>query len=175
VDCIHATLEDYPEVEMRIDGQRLDDIALVLSLWGVLARESGIVLAGVGLESARRRDRPAESILLLRMTRVGVVSVAIGGVVLGVFGQWLVGLGRLGNGSGWVGASIGLLALTPAIGGVGGQRPKRTRRLATERIANRAPAAIDLRELLNDRWSRRANYAAVVLVVPILALMVFKP
>jgi hypothetical protein len=38
-----------------------------------------------------------------------------------------------------------------------------------------APAAIDLRELLNGRWSRRANYAAVVPVVLILALMVFEP
>jgi hypothetical protein len=102
VDCIRPTLEepDCPEAEMRTEGQRVDDTALVLYPLGVLPREPGIVLAGVGLESARRRDRPAEIILLLRMTRAGVVSVAIGGVVRGVFDQWLIRLGHFGNGSG---------------------------------------------------------------------------
>jgi uncharacterized membrane protein len=153
----------------------LDDIALFLHLLGVLLFVSGIVLAGVGFESARRRDRPAEIVLLLGVTRVGVVLAAIGGVVVGVFGLWLVRLGRFGYGSGWVDASIGLFALALALGGVGGQRPKRARRLARRLIADRASADDDLRDLLNDRGSRRANYAAAVLVVAILALMVFKP
>lgn len=61
------------------------------------------------------------------------------------------------------------------LGGLGGQRPKKARKLAT-RLADEGRATTpELRDLLDDRLSRLANYASATLVVAILALMVFKP
>jgi hypothetical protein len=62
------------------------------------------------------------------------------------------------------------------LGGLGGQRPKRARRLAAELAQEGLPPTCDLRSLLDDRLSRAANYySSAALVLAILALMVFKP
>lgn len=66
------------------------NVAFFFHILGVLLFVSGIVVAGVAFEAARRRQRSAEVALLLGLTRVGVVLVAVGGVLAGVFGLWLV-------------------------------------------------------------------------------------
>lgn len=90
------------------------------------------MLAGIAFETARRREQPSEIALLLGLTRTGVQLVAVGGLLLPIFGLWLVHLGHFGYRAGWVDASIVLyvvaLALALALGGVGGQRPKQARR-----------------------------------------------
>jgi uncharacterized membrane protein len=153
----------------------MDDLALFFHLLGALLFVAGIVLAGAAFEVARGRERPAEIALLLGLTRLGVLLVAIGGLLLPVFGLWLVHLGRFGYGSGWVDAAIVLYAIALVLGGVGGQRPKQARRLAARLAREGAPASPELRALLDDRVSRTANYASALVVVAILALMVFKP
>jgi hypothetical protein len=62
-----------------------------------------------------------------------------------------------------------------ALGAVGGQRPKQARLLASRLGAQGQSTSAELRELLDDRLSRAANYLAAVVVVAILVLMVFKP
>ena len=151
------------------------NVALVLHLLGAITFAAGIAVAGVAFEAARRRNQPAEIALLLSITRIGVVLVAVGTLLIGVFGLWLVHLGSWGYGSGWVDTSIALYVGALALGGFGGQRPKQARRLATDLAQQRAPADSELRALLDDPISRGANYGSLVLILAIVAIMVFKP
>ncbi len=153
----------------------MDDVALFLHLLGALLFVAGIVLAGVCFEVARRREQPGEIALLLGLTRTGVVLVGVGAVLLLGFGLWLVHLRHFGYGAGWVDAAITLYVVVLALGALGGQRPKQARRLASRLAADGAPANLELRALLDDRLSLATNYAAAVVVLAILALMVFKP
>jgi uncharacterized membrane protein len=153
----------------------VDDVALFFHLLGAFLFVAGIVVAGVAFESARRRERPAEIALLLSTSRIGVLLVAVGGLMLPVFGLWLVHLGDFGYGAGWVDAALALYVVTLVLGALGGQRPKRARHLATE-LASRGEAATpELRALLDDPRGRAVNYAAGAIVVAIVVLMVFKP
>jgi hypothetical protein len=153
----------------------MEELALFLHLLGALTFTAGIAVAGLAFESARRRERPDEIALLLGLTRAGALLVVAGGALLLGCGIWLVGLEDVGFGAGWIQAAIALFALAMVLGGLGGQRPKRARLLATALAGRDAPLSSELRELLDDRPSRAANYVSAALVLAILALMVFKP
>jgi uncharacterized membrane protein len=113
--------------------------------------------------------------LLLGLTRIGVILVGVGAVLLLDFGLWLVHLGRFGYDAGWVDAAIVLYFAALALGAVGGQRPKQARRLAARLAEREAPVTEELRALLDDRVSRVESYASLLVVLVILVLMVFKP
>ncbi len=151
------------------------DVALFLHLVGVLVFVAGFVVAGVAFEAACRRERPGEVALLLGLARVAIVLVGAGALVLLAFGLWLVSITGVGYGAGWVGGAIVLYVVALVLGGIGGQRPKRARRLARELADAGASASDELRGLLRDPASRVINYAAAAAVLAILALMVFKP
>jgi uncharacterized membrane protein len=152
------------------------DTAFFLHIVGVLAFVSGIAVAGVAFEAARRRRAPAEIATLLGLARSGAALVGLGSLLAGVFGLWLVHLGHWGYGSGWVDGSIALFVVVMALGGIGGRRPREARLLAARLAADGAPdAGGELRALLDDRASRLANYASLAGVVAIVALMCFKP
>jgi uncharacterized membrane protein len=153
----------------------MEDVGLFFHLLGAFLLVSGMAVAGVGFEAARRRDQPDQIALLLGLTRVGVLLVGVGTVLVLVFGLWLVELGGWGYGAGWVDGALGLLLVAVVLGGVGGQRPKRARRLAVQLSADGAPGTTELRALLDDGFSRSANYASGALLLAIVALMVFKP
>jgi uncharacterized membrane protein len=144
-------------------------------LVGVLLFVAGVFVAGAGFESARRRDQPAEIVLLLGLSRSGVVLVLTGGLLLLACGLWLVDLEDVGYGTGWVVAAIMLFLLALSLGGFGGLGPKRARMLATALAEEGKPMTPQLRALLDAPLSRTANYAATGLIGAILALMVFKP
>jgi hypothetical protein len=61
------------------------------------------------------------------------------------------------------------------VGAIGGQRPKRARLLAERLAAENEAAPVELRKLLDDRLSLALNYAAALLVVAALVIMVWKP
>jgi uncharacterized membrane protein len=150
-------------------------VVLVLHLLGAFMFVAGIVLTAGVFEVARRRPEPAEVALLLATTRLGVLLVALGTVLTGAFGLWLVHLGHWGYGSTWVSTSIALYAAALALGGLGGRRPKQARRRAT-RLAREGERADDeLRALLDDPLSRAANYASLLMIVAVVVLMVLKP
>jgi MFS family permease len=153
----------------------MENVAFFFHIVGVMQFVAGIVLAGAAFEAARRRERPSEIALLLGLTRVGVVLVAVGTVLAGVFGLWLVHLGKWGYGAGWVDASIVLFLVVIGLGGVGGRRPKEARLLASRLAEQDVGADGELRALLDDRVSRAENYVSLLLVLVIIALMVFKP
>jgi uncharacterized membrane protein len=148
--------------------------ALFLHLVGALLFFSGLAVAAVAQLSARRRRRPSEVALLLGAARTGVLLVALGAVLILVFGLWLTDLSGYGF-DGWVLAALVLFAVAVVLGGLGGQTPKRARRLA-ERLASGAdePSA-ELRALLRDPRADALNAAAAVAAVAVLVLMVWKP
>jgi uncharacterized membrane protein len=153
----------------------MEDVALFFHLVGAFSLIAGVIVAGVALETARRREKPAEIALLLGLSRIGVLLVGVGTLFVLVFGLWLVHLGDWGYGAGWVDGALGLLAVTMVLGTIGGQRPKRARRLATRLAADEAPVSPELRALLDDRPTLAANYLSALLLVAIVGLMVFKP
>jgi uncharacterized membrane protein len=152
----------------------VENVALFFHLVGALLFVAGIAVAGVAFEAARRRERPAEIALLLGIARAGVPLVVVGGLLLPVFGVWLVHLGTFGYGSAWVDASIALYAVALTLGGLGGRRPKQARQLARQLGADAVEVSGELRALLDDPLARMANYGSIAVVLAILALMVFK-
>jgi uncharacterized membrane protein len=151
------------------------EVALFFHLLGALAFVAGIVVAGVMLEAARRRERPSEIALLLALARVGVLLVGAGATLVLAFGLWLVHLEGVGYGASWIDVALALYVVALVLGALGGQRPKQARRLASRLAADGAPASRELRALLDDPASLAANYASAAAVLAILVLMVFKP
>jgi len=152
----------------------VENVVLFFHLLGAFLFVSGIVLAGVAFEAARRRETPAEIALLLGLARIAVVFVGVGALLVGAFGLWLVNVGHFGYRSGWVGAAIALFIIVLALGAYGGQTPAKARKLATATAAQNGPMSEELRTLLDDLPSRAANYSALAIVVAIVVLMVFK-
>lgn len=153
-----------------------DSWALLFHLLGAFLFVGGMIVAGVAFEAARRRHEPAEIALLLGLTRIGVLFVALGALVVLPFGLWLVHLGRFGYGAGWVDAALALFVAVAVMGGIGGQRPKRARKLAARLAREEQPESAELRALLDDRPALALkNYLSAGLVLAIIVLMVFKP
>lgn len=153
----------------------MENVALFFHLLGAFAFVAGTIVAGVAFETARRKTTPAEIALLLGLSRIGVMLVALGTLLVLGFGLWLVHLGDWGYGAGWVDAALGLLAATVVLGTVGGQRPKQARKLAARLAAEHAPVNDELRTLLDDRATLATNYLSALMLLAIIALMVFKP
>lgn len=150
-----------------------DDWALFFHLLGGFLFVGGVIVAGVAFEAARRRHQPAEIALLLGLTRVGVLLVAVGALVVLPFGLWLVHLGDWGYGAGWADSALALFVAV--LGAVGGQRPKRARKLAKQLTREQQPERAELRALLDDRGALALNYLSGLLVLAMVVLMVFKP
>jgi uncharacterized membrane protein len=148
----------------------MDEAALFLHLLGVVTLFAGMAVAAVGLEAARRRERPQDVALLLGVTRIGVVLVGAGLVLAVACGFWLLDLTEFDLGDAWVEAALGLVVLGAVLGSLGGRRPKQARLLA-ERQASRD----EVRRLLDDPLSRLLNAAAAAAYLAVLALMVWKP
>jgi uncharacterized membrane protein len=150
-------------------------VALLLHLVGVIAYFSGLALATAGLVAARRRTLPSEIAAILALARSGALLVAAGMVVLVACGFWLVSILDLEFGATWLDVSIALFAVSFFLGGVGGQAPKRARRLA-ERLAGGANEPTDeLRALLGHRPSDVLNGLGMLASLAVLVLMVWQP
>jgi uncharacterized membrane protein len=152
----------------------MESFALFCHLLGAFLLVGGMVVTGVAFEAARRGQTPVQIATLLGLARVGALLVVTGTVLVAAFGLWLVDLSDVGYSAGWVDAALALFAVTIVLGGVGGRRPKRARRLSVaERDAR--DVSPELRLLLDDGAARVLNYLAALLVIAIVALMVFKP
>ena len=138
---------------------------------GVVTLFAGMAVAAVGLGTARRRERPEEIVLLLGLTRIGVVLVGAGLVLAVGCGFWLLDVTEFDLGAAWVEAALGLVVLGAVLGSLGGRRPKRARLLAERRTV----LDPELRRLIDDPLSLWLNGAAAAAYVAVLALMVWKP
>jgi len=143
-------------------------VALFLHLLGALLFVSGAVVAGVAFEAGRRRGHVRDVAVLLGVTRAGVALVAAGGILVLAFGLWLAT--RTGGFRTWVDVALALFAVSAALGAAGGRRPRQARVLAQS-----GGTLAEIRRLLDDPWSRAANYVSALLVLPILALMIWQP
>ena len=143
-------------------------------VFGAFLFFGGALVAGVVLEAAARRERPDEIALLLGLARVGAAIVLAGTVLVLGAGLWLAAdIDQLGEA--WVVVSLVLFLASLVLGALGGQRPKRARRLAAQLARGGEEASTELRRLLGDPLSRLANYASSALVVAVLVLMVWQP
>lgn len=150
------------------------ELALLVHILGVLLFFGGALVAGVTFEAARRRERPSEIALLLGVSRVGALLVAAGALLTFGGGMWLAEeIDQFG--ATWLRASLALFLLSIVLGALGGQRPKRARRLARRSAGEGDAMSPELRRLLDDPLSRAANYASTALVLVILVLMVWQP
>jgi uncharacterized membrane protein len=158
----------------RTAGVTSYELGLLVHLLGVLLFFGGALVAGVAFEAARRRGRPSEVALLLGLTRVGAMLLAIGALLTLGGGLWLAEeVDQFGEP--WLQVALGLFVLALVLGALGGQRPKRARRLARNLAEQDATTTPELRRLLDDRLSLTANYASTALVLVILVLMVWQP
>jgi uncharacterized membrane protein len=134
----------------------------------------GTVAATLNL-AALGRDQPSEIVLLFGLIRIAVASILIGTVLAFVFGLWLVHEAGYGYGEGWVVASIVLLILGNALGGIGGRRDDQTAQLARQLAASGDAPSADLRARVRDPISLTLSYGSGLILVAILALMIWKP
>ena len=150
------------------------EIGLAVHIFGVMIFFGGALLVGVVFETARQRDRPSEVALLLGLTRIGALIVVAGAVLVFGAGLWLAGEVDQ-SGEAWLRTSLGLFVVALVLGALGGQEPKKARRLATRLACEGDEMTQELRLLLDDPLSRVANYGSSLLVVVILVLMVWQP
>ena len=151
------------------------EAALFLHVLGAVLLFAGMAVAGAGLWAAAHREKPSEVALLLGLTRIGVLLVALGTVLVLAFGLWLVHLTGYGYGDGWVSAALALFVLSSALGAAGGRRPKQARLLATKLADEGDGPDPAVRRLLLDRTALALNYGAALAAFAILALMIWKP
>lgn len=148
--------------------------ALFLHLVGAILFFAGLGVAAVGQGAARLRSRPSEVAVLLGAARWGVAMVGAGTLLALAAGLWLLDLTAYGF-DGWIVASLGLLAVAIVAGGLGGQAPKRARRLAERLTGEGDQRSVELDRALRAPVADALNWTAAAAVVAILALMVWKP
>ena len=148
---------------------------LFAHLVGALCFFAGAAVAGTLQLAALRRERPSEILALLRLTRVGVLLVAIGAVFTLAFGIALAEQLDYGLGPAWIRAALGLWAASVVLGALGGRTARHARYLA-ERLAGEGDeASPELRALVAHRPSLWLSALSGIAIVAVLVLMVWKP
>ncbi len=153
----------------------LAHVLLFFHLLGAFAFFAGAAVAGTLQLDATRRERPSEILLLLRLTRVGVLLVAAGATFTLAFGVALAEHLGYALSQAWIQASLGLWVASMALGAYGGRTARHARYLA-ERLAGEGDEpSQELRALVASRPSLAASYASGLILVAIVVLMVWRP
>lgn len=148
---------------------------LLFHLLGGFLFVSGAAVAAVLQLAAMRRERPGEIAALLGAIRAGVLLVAIGSVLVLLFGIWLAEHAGYGLGEGWVSLALGLFVLAVVFGGAAGRHDKATRMLAVQLAEDGDRPSPELHRRLRNPIPLALNYGSGALVVAILVVMVWKP
>jgi len=148
---------------------------LFFHLIGAVCFFAGGAVAGTLQAGALRRERPSEILVLLRLTRIGVLLVLAGAVLTLVFGIALAHHAGYGLRPAWIRAALALWLAAIGLGAAGG----RTARLARYRAEELAGAGdepdAELRALVADRRSLVFSWLSGLLLLAILVLMVWRP
>lgn len=148
--------------------------ALFVHLAGAILFFAGLAVATVAETSARARRRPSEIALLLGGARWGVLLVVAGLILAVGAGFWLLEETAYGLDP-WVQAALALVVVALVAGGIGGQGPKRARRLAERLAASGDEPSAELDAALRAPVAAAFNWLAAAAAVAVLALMVWKP
>jgi uncharacterized membrane protein len=154
-----------------------DDWILALHVLSAFAYVAGVVLFWVLIVAIRRTDTPDGTIRMRPVSRVGIVSVGIGGVGTIVLGIWLAfSVGGYDIWDGWIIAAIVLWAIAGALGGRTGAEYTAGLNKAEElRAAGQNGPSAEL--LAVNRTQRGLVLHSIVTVVLVLILvdMIWKP
>ena len=149
---------------------------LVFHVLGAFLVIGGAVFSGVLNFFAMQRERPSEVVVLCRMVRIAVSSIAVGMTLTLVFGLWLIGdLDFVKWSDAWVIIALILWVVANALGGVGGKREKATRELAEQLAAAGDAPSVELRARMRDPLTLALSWGSGLVVIVILALMIWKP
>jgi uncharacterized membrane protein len=150
---------------------------LFLHVAGAFLLVGGTVAAATLTIASRRRERPSEVALLLRLVSSAVFVIGAGVAATLIFGLWLVHESPYGYSYGqtWVIAAVVLWVVSNALGGVGGNREKKIRQLAERLVAAGDAPSPELTARLRDPVSLVLNFGSGAVVFVILALMIWKP
>jgi uncharacterized membrane protein len=149
---------------------------LLFHMAGAFMVVGGATLAGIFNIAAQRRDRPSEIVVLLRLTRIAVVSILVGMTVALIFGLWLVAdLDFVNWSDAWIIIALILWVVANALGGAGGKRDKAAHELAEQLAAQGDQPSPELRARLRDPVSLALSWGSGVVVIVILVLMIWKP
>jgi len=148
---------------------------LFLHMTGAFLFLGAAVASLIFTVAAQRYERPSEIALILRLQSYVIPAFAIGGLLLLVFGLWLVDDAGFSYTDGWVIAALVLFILSNVAGAVGGKRAEPARELA-ERLApeNDAPNT-ELKARMRDPAMLALDYGAALLGFAVLVLMIWKP
>jgi uncharacterized membrane protein len=147
----------------------------MLHMTGAFFFVSGSVTAGVLNVLAGRAERPTETALLLRLTKIAVRVIGVGAATTLIFGIWLWHRQGFGFGTFWIWASLVLWLVANALGGIGGKHQERTRKLAEQLGAAGDTMTDELRALVRDPRGNALSWLAGVAALGILVLMIWKP
>jgi uncharacterized membrane protein len=148
---------------------------LFFHVTGAFLLLGGGVIAAVLNLAALRRERPSEILLLFGLIRIGVVAILLGGLLVLVFGLWLVHEADYGYGDGWIVTALVLFILGNALGAIGGRRDERTAQFAKELVAAGDEPSAELRARVHDPVSLTLSYGSGLVLVALLAIMIWKP
>ena len=148
---------------------------LLLHLLGAFALFAGAAVAGALQLGALRHDRPSEVLVLLRVTRIGVVLVGVGALMTLGFGIALAEHLGYGFAPAWIQAALGLWVAAMVLGAAGGRTARHARYLAERLVDDGDAPSPELRALLGNRPALWASYASGALIVAIVVLMVWRP
>ena len=148
---------------------------LFFHLVGAFLYVSGAVAAAVLRLAAMRRERPSEVALLLRAVRPVVPVVALGLILVLVFGFWLADRLGIDLGSTWLVATFALLGWTVVVGAVAGRQDRHTRELAERLAAGDDRPSEELARRLRDPVNLALNGSLLLSTIAIVALMVWRP
>ena len=148
---------------------------LFLHMTGAFLFLGAAVVALVFNITALRREKPSEIALLLRLTARTTPAFGIGGLLLIVFGLWLVDDAGYGFGDAWIVAALVLFVLSNIFGAVGGGRGKPAMELAERLAAEGDQPSAELKTHLRDPLVLFFDWGAAVLGFAVLVLMIWKP
>ncbi len=153
----------------------LYDWLLFFHVTGAFLIVGGAVVAAALNIAAQGRERPSEIALLLRLTRIPVIAISVGMVIVLALGLWLVFDQDYSFGDTWVWLSLVLWVVAARLGDSGGKRDKRTRELAEQLAASGDAPTTELQARLRDPVSLALSYGSGLVVLGLLALMIWKP
>jgi uncharacterized membrane protein len=152
-----------------------DEWLLFLHLAGAFLFVAGAVAAALLRVAAMRRERPSEIAVLLRTARLAIPVIAVGLLLVLVFGFWLAARLDLDLGATWLTTTFVLLAWILVVGGVAGRQDRQTRELAERLAAGGDAPSAELARRLRDPGNLALNGSLLVATIAIVALMVWKP